>query len=108
MIDAETGEPVAISQVVLCTFTRTPDRGIVLDGCRTADFAQARPGEFSVDYSYPTEYHLRVSADGYEDGEAFTPPVTCLEDVKGVVVKMRARVRRLSRHRDFGKRSSAP
>lgn len=89
VIDAETDAPITISRIVLCTFTRKKDGEIVLEGCRLPRFAQPRPGEFSVAYSYPAEYHIAVSAEGYHDAEAFTPPVTSLQQIDGIVVQMR-------------------
>jgi hypothetical protein len=88
VVDVGTGEPVTLSEIVLCTFTRKKDGEIVLDGCRAPGFDQPKPGEFSIGYTYPTEYHIAVSAEGYEDGEAFTPLVTTLQDIDGIVVQM--------------------
>lgn len=87
-IDAGTGMPVTISRIVLCTFTRKKNGEVVLNGCRSPRFAQPKPGEFSVGYSYPTEYHLTISAAGYRDAEAFTPAVTSVQDIDGIEVKM--------------------
>jgi hypothetical protein len=89
VVDAVTNEPVTISRIVLCTFTRKENGEVVLDGCRIPRFAQPEPGRFSVGYFYPTEYHLTVSAEGYDDAEAFTPRVDSLEPINGIVVRMR-------------------
>jgi len=88
VVDAETGDPVTISRLVRCTFTRKKDGEIVMDGCRDSRFTQLKPGEFSLSYSYPTEYHLTISAKGYVDAEAFTPRVDSLRQIDGIVVKM--------------------
>ncbi len=78
VVDAETGKPVMISRIVRCTFTRKKNGEIVLDGCHNSRFSQDKPGEFTLNYSFPTEYHLTVSAKGYDDAEAFTSAVTTL------------------------------
>jgi hypothetical protein len=92
-VDAETGEPVEISRIVLCTFTRKENGEVVLSGCRMSRFEQPKPGTFSIEYGSPTEYHLTVSAPGYADGEAFTPPVTDLQPIENVVVKLTRQAR---------------
>jgi hypothetical protein len=40
VVDTLTNEPVTISQIVVCTFTRKADGEVILDGCRAARFAQ--------------------------------------------------------------------
>ncbi len=89
VVDAETGEPINISKIILCTFVRKDDGEVVLSGCRSSEMQQPRPGEFSIAYWTPTEYHLTVKAEGYEDGEAFTPLITARQTVDGIVVKMK-------------------
>ncbi|MBI2824293.1 MAG: carboxypeptidase regulatory-like domain-containing protein [Planctomycetia bacterium] len=88
-VDAETGVPVRIERVVLCFFERKPNGEVVLSGCRDARFEQPETGRFRVSYSYPDEYHLTVSATGYHDGEAFTPKVTELRTIDGMLVKLK-------------------
>jgi hypothetical protein len=44
---------------------------------------------FRVGYGFPTEYHLTLSAAGYHDAEAFTPPVEALKPIGGLKVRMR-------------------
>jgi len=88
VVDAETHAPVTISRIVLCQFTRRTDGEIVLNGCRSSRFKQHHPGEFVVGYWYPTEYHLTVSATGYNDAEAFTSPLTSLQQIDDIVVIM--------------------
>jgi len=90
-IDAQTGRLVRVDKLVLCYFVRRPGGEVVLSGCRFAEFEQPQPGHFRVSYSTPDEFHLTVSAAGYEDGEAFTPKVTRLEAITGIVVKMQKR-----------------
>ena len=82
-IDAGTGEPVTLSRIVLCTFTRKPDGEVILDGCRRSQFDQPEHGVFRLGYTFPSEYHLTLSADGYEDAEAFTPSVNSLLKNRG-------------------------
>jgi hypothetical protein len=89
VVDAETGEPITLSRVVLCNFARKPSGEVVLALCRQSHFTQPRPGEFVVGYPVPNEYHLALSADGYEDAEAFTPKVSRLNRVDGIDIKMR-------------------
>lgn len=91
-IDAETGEPVRLDQVVLCFFERKANGEIVLGGCRASDFEQPEPGHFRVAYSATGEFHLTFSAKGYHDAEAFTPKVAALTTIDGIDVKMRKRV----------------
>jgi hypothetical protein len=82
---------VKISQIVLCAFTRKDNGEVVLSACRNSSFTQTKTGEFEVSYSFPTEYHLTIEAEGYEAAEAFTPKVTKLEDITGIHVKMTKR-----------------
>ncbi len=88
-VDAETGEPVRLERVVLCSFDRKADNEVVLSGCRSPRFEQPEVGRFRIPYTYPDEYHLALSADGYHDAEAFTPKVTELKSIEGIVVKMK-------------------
>ena len=87
-IDADTGKPVQLSKIVRCSFDRKPNAEVVLNGCQSTEFDQDADGVYRVQYSVPDEYHLTLSAAGYQDGEAFTPPVTRLQPVTGIVVKM--------------------
>lgn len=89
VVDAETGEPITLSRIVLCNFVRNPDGEVVLSLCRLSHFAQPSPGKFVVGYPIPDAYHLAISAEGYEDAEAFTPAVTRLERLDGIKIKMR-------------------
>jgi hypothetical protein len=61
----------------------------VLRGCRIPEFQQPGPGRFRVAYSVPDEYHVTATAAGYHDGEAFTPKISQIQTVSGVVVRMR-------------------
>ena len=88
-VDAESGEPVKLDKVILCTFTRKPDGEVIVGGCRASNFEQPTTGHFRVEYSRPDEYHLTFSAAGYHDAEAFTPLVKELQPVDGLVVKLK-------------------
>ena len=89
VVDAETGQPVEYSRIALCGFTRDAEGSILLDGCQIANAEQLRPGQFLLTYTTPREYHLTVIAEGYEDGEAFTPGVDKLVPIDGLVVKLK-------------------
>jgi protocatechuate 3,4-dioxygenase beta subunit len=88
-VDAETGEPVRLDRVVLCTFERKPNGEIVRAGCKASDFKQPDTGRFRVPYSFPYEYTLTFSAAGYHDAETFTPLVKRLQPIDGIVVKLK-------------------
>ena len=88
-VDAETGEPVRLKRVVLCSFDRKADGEVVLCGCQSPRFEQPEVGRFRIPYADPGEYHLTLSADGYHDVEAFTPEVTELKLIEGLVVKLK-------------------
>jgi hypothetical protein len=87
-IDADTGEPVRLSRVVVCTFERKPTGEVVLKGCRS-DFEQTEPGRFRASFPAPNEYHLTFTARGYHDAEAYTPKVTELKTIEGIVARMK-------------------
>jgi hypothetical protein len=86
-VDAETGKPVRIKSVTLCNFERKANGEIVLSGCRSPRFEQPEDGQFRVSYSTPMEYHLALTAEGYQDAEAFTPKVTQMQTIGGIIVK---------------------
>lgn len=88
-VDAETGKPIPLAQVVLCFFERKPDGEIVLNGCRSSGFEQPEPGRFRISYYSPDEYHLTLKAKGYYDAEAFTPKVDQLRPIEGITIEMR-------------------
>jgi hypothetical protein len=88
-IDADTGEPVRLSKIVVCNFDRKPSGEVVLRGCRNDAFEQPEPGRFVATFWAPDEYHLTFSADAYLDAEAFTPKMTDLSTIRGIVAKMR-------------------
>ena len=88
-LDSETGEPVRLEKVILCQFERKANGEVVLSGCTAWGFQQPKDGFFRMPYSHPDEYHLTLSASGYEDAEAFTPKVTELKIIGGIVVKMK-------------------
>ncbi len=87
-IDADTGEPVELSRVTVCQFERKLNGEVQLSGCSTGKFQQPEKGQFCVEYGYPNEYHLSLAAAGYNDAEAFTPKVTEMKSIDGIVVKM--------------------
>lgn len=88
-VDADTGEPVVLDQVVLCFFERNAAGEVVLSGCRNDRFDQPAPGRFRVSFSDPAEYHLTFKAKGYEDAEAFTPKFASLKSTANLEVKMK-------------------
>ncbi|WP_406698008.1 carboxypeptidase-like regulatory domain-containing protein [Singulisphaera sp. Ch08] len=87
-VDADTGEPVRLERVVVCNFERKPSGEVVLRGCRS-DFEQTEPGRFRASFPGPNEYHLTFSAAGYHDAEAYTPRVTELTTIGGIVARMK-------------------
>jgi hypothetical protein len=86
--DADSGLPVHLKQIVRCSFTRKASGEVVLNGCSSPEFSQEADGAFRLPYESPDEYHLTLSAIGYQDAEAFTPLVTRLEPMNGITVKM--------------------
>ena len=90
VVDADSGEPIRLAQMLVCNFERKPDGEVVLRGCRS-EFHQDRPGQFRATFPAPDEYHLTFSAVGYHDAEAFTPRVADLTTISGIMVKMRRR-----------------
>ena len=87
-IDADTGKPVHLDKVVVCNFERKPNGEVVLRGCRS-DFEQTQPGRFRASFPTPDEYHLTFTAAGYHDAEAYSPKVTELKTVGGIVARMK-------------------
>ncbi len=87
-VDADTGVPVHLDKVVVCNFSRKPNGEVVLRGCRS-DFEQSQPGRFRASFPRPDEYHLTFTAAGYHDAEAYTPKVTELKTVGGIVARMK-------------------
>jgi hypothetical protein len=92
-IDTDTGEPVRLSRVVVCTFERKPSGEVVLKGCRS-DFEQTEPGRFRASFPAPNEYHLTFTAGGYHDAEAYTPKVTELKTIEGIIARMKRKTDR--------------
>lgn len=88
-IDHETGEPVRLERVVLCSFARNANGEAILSGCRSFRFEQPEVGQFRIPYTDPGEYHLTLSAEGYQDAETFTPDVAELQPIQGIVVRLR-------------------
>ncbi len=87
-VDAETGTPVRPDRVVLCLVERRDGGKVVLQGCRAENFEASADGTFRISYSAPGEYHLAVSAAGYDDAEAFTPRVSRPQPIRGITVRM--------------------
>jgi hypothetical protein len=88
-VDAETGQPVRLDRVISCVCERGPTGEVRMRGCSDRDFEALDEGRFRVAYATPGEYHLTASAAGYEDAEAFTPKVSELKPIEGIVVKMK-------------------
>ena len=59
-----------------------------MKGCRS-DFEQTEPGRFRASFPAPNEYHLTFTAGGYHDAEAYTPKVTELKTIEGIVARMK-------------------
>jgi hypothetical protein len=89
VVDAETGEPVHLSRIVVCNFERKPSGEVVLRGCRSDGFEQPETGHFRVQFPFPDEYHLTFFAECYHDAEAFTPKVKDLSTVRGIVARIK-------------------
>jgi hypothetical protein len=89
VIDADTGVPVRLKEVVLCICTRSSDGSFQTSGCARAEFEQPEPGQFRVPYAKASEYHLTFSAPGYDDAELFTRPIANIQPLTGHVVKMK-------------------
>jgi RNA polymerase sigma factor (sigma-70 family) len=90
-IDADTGEPVRLDNVALREFTRKPGGEVVLRRGVRNEFEQPEPGRFRVPFAAPDEFHLTFSVAGYHDAEAFTPRVTELKTVEGIVARLKRR-----------------
>ena len=88
VIDSDTGEPVHLDKVIVCNFSRKPNGEVVLRGCRS-DFEQTQPGQFRASFPTPDEYHLTFTAAGYHDAEVYTPRVTELKTIGGIVARMK-------------------
>jgi hypothetical protein len=87
-IDADTGEPVRLDKVVVCNFERKANGEVVLRGCQS-NFEHLQPGRFRASFPTPDEYHVTFTAAGYHDAEAFTPKVSELKTVGGIVARMK-------------------
>jgi hypothetical protein len=90
-VDAETGQPVRLDRVISCYCERGPTGEVSLRGCTGRGFEALDAGRFRIAYTTPGEYHLTASAAGYDDAEAFTPKVSELKPVEGIVIKMKSR-----------------
>jgi RNA polymerase sigma factor (sigma-70 family) len=88
-VDSDTGEPVRLEHVALREFVRKPNGEVVLRRGVRNEFEQPEPGRFRVAFDAPDEFHLTFSAAGYQDAEAFTPKVTELKTVEGIVARMK-------------------
>jgi hypothetical protein len=89
VVDAETGAPVAIKRLILCTFARRPNGEIARLNCRPVHFEQPEKGQFRVAYERLQGYHVTVMAEGFDDAEAFVEPLKKYEDVSGIFIKAR-------------------
>ena len=88
-VDGESGAPVHLDRVLLCDFVRKPNGEIVLSGCHIPKFEQPERGRFRVPFGDAREWHLTLSAAGYQDGEALTPPLAELKDIGGITVRLK-------------------
>jgi hypothetical protein len=87
LVDAKSGESVAIKSVILCTFERRANGEVVRGGCRLIRFEQPEKGHFRVPYTQPDNFHITVTAQGYADGEALVNSPQAYKDVEGIVIK---------------------
>jgi hypothetical protein len=87
-VDADTGAPVRLDRVEVRDFQRKPDGEVVLR-YGPAVFGQSELGRFRVTFSSPNEYHLTFIAAGYHNADAYTPKVTELKTIGGIVAKMK-------------------
>jgi hypothetical protein len=89
VVDAETGAPVAIKKMVLCTSTRRDSGEIYRGNCRPVPFEQPQTGHFRVAYDSLLEHHITVMADGFEDAESLVESPRDYKDIQGIVIKTR-------------------
>ncbi|HEV3302860.1 MAG TPA: carboxypeptidase-like regulatory domain-containing protein [Planctomycetaceae bacterium] len=89
LVDAQTGEPVQIKSVILCTFERRANGEVVRGGCRLIRFEQPQKGHFRVPYDVPANFHITITAEGYVDAEALVDSPRAYQNVEGIVVKAR-------------------
>lgn len=87
-VDAESGEPVELSRVVVCEVRRDADGTPHSYGCGEVRFDQPRPGEFRASVSSAGEKHLTLFADGYEYAQEYVLG-NIDDDTQIVTVKMR-------------------
>jgi hypothetical protein len=71
VVDASTLRNVAIDRIVMCQVERDQNGVPLYSSCLLSEFEQPELGTFEVEYSGPGEIHLQVSAEGYNDSEAF-------------------------------------
>ena len=88
-VDADTGKPVRLDKVVLFNFERKPGRRDRPARRRGVDFEQPEPGRFRTSFPNPDEFRLTFSAAGYQDAEVYTPRVTELKTIGGIVARMK-------------------
>jgi hypothetical protein len=89
VVDAQTGEPVAVKRLILCWFTRRPNGEIDRGNCKPTPFEQPKKGEFRVAYRRPDNIHITVQAPGYDDAEANLDEHKTYENIEGLVIKAR-------------------
>jgi hypothetical protein len=89
VVDAQTGEPVAVKTLIVCSFTRKPNGEIDRGNCKPTPFEQPKKGEFRVAYREPNDIHLTVQAPGYDDAEANLDQRKNYENIEGIVIKAR-------------------
>jgi len=89
VVDAQTGEPVAVKTLILCWFTCRPNGEIDRGNCKSTPFEQPKKGEFRVAYRQPEDIHITVQAPGYDDAEANLDRRKNYENIEGIVIKAR-------------------
>jgi hypothetical protein len=89
LIDAQTGAPVEIKSVILCTFERRANGEVVRGGCRLIRFDQPEKGHFRVPYDVPQNFHVTITAEGYVDAETLVDAPRAYQNVEAIVVKAR-------------------
>lgn len=89
VVDVETGEPVEIDSIQMCSVERSSATDFEYSSCSITDFRQPRLGVFEIDCSLPGEKHLEVRVDGYQVGEAFTPVMATLQNQSDIRIVVR-------------------
>ena len=91
-VDADTGEPVRLDRVVVFNFEREPSGEVVLLGSASDSSNRRSPAGSGRPSPTPGEFRLTFSAAGYQDAEVYTPKVTELKTIGGIVARMKKKV----------------